>query len=51
MPRSKKFNIVSSWYTSGIFGKEAAKKMVHDAVDRGWITAEEYAEITSEDYE
>ena len=31
--------------------EDAAKKMVYNAVRKGWITAEEYKEITGEDYE
>ena len=39
---SKKYKIVKNWYTSGIFDE--------DAVEKGWITKEEYAEITGEKY-
>lgn len=34
-----------------MFSEDAAKKMVYNAVRKGWITAEEYKEITGEDYE
>lgn len=51
MEKSKRFNTVSKWYTSGMFSEDAAKKMVYNAVRKGWITAEEYKGITGEDYE
>jgi hypothetical protein len=48
---SKKYKIVKNWYTSGIFDEDIVKKkMVRDAVEKGWITKEEYAEITGEKY-
>ena len=46
MEKSKRYNTVSKWYTSGMFSEDAAKKMVYNAVRKGWITAEEYKEIT-----
>lgn len=49
--RSKKYKVVEKWYTSGCFNEETAKKMVHDAVEKDWITKEEYVEITGEAYE
>ena len=44
---SKKFKKVKGYYDSGLWniGK------VRDAVVHGWITAEEYEEITGEPYE
>jgi uncharacterized XkdX family phage protein len=43
---SKKFNLVKNYYERGLW----SEKRVHDAVEKGWITAEEYKEITGEDY-
>ncbi len=48
--QSKKYKIVEKWYTSGCFNEEAAKKMVRDAVEKEWITKEEYEEIVKENY-
>lgn len=48
--RSKKYKIVEKWYTSGCFNEGAAKKMVRDAVEKEWITKEEYEEIVKENY-
>lgn len=44
---SPKFEKVKGYYDSGLW----SKKRVHDAVVKGWITAEEYAEIVGEPYE
>lgn len=44
---SPKFNKVKNYYDKGLWNK----KMVHDAVVKGWITAEEYEEIVGEPYE
>lgn len=44
---SPKFEKVKGYYDSGLWNK----KMVRNAVVKGWITAEEYALITGEDYE
>jgi len=44
---SKKFNLVKKYYDSGLWNKE----MVRNAVVKGWITADEYEEITGEVYE
>ena len=44
---SKKFKKVKGYYDSGLW----SKSKVHDAVVHGWITAEEYKEITGEPYE
>lgn len=42
---SKKYETVKSWYE---LGKPLA--WIHNAVVKGWITAEEYEEITGQDY-
>ena len=44
---SPKFELVKSYYDSGFWKKKA----VRNAVNKGWITAEEYEEITGEIYE
>lgn len=44
---SKKFNLVKNYYDRGLW----SEKRVHDAVEKNWITAEEYKEITGEAYE
>lgn len=51
---SPKFDKVKSYYdlwvqTDG--GKGWSPKMVSNAVMKGWITADEYEEITGEPYE
>ena len=43
---SKKYNLVKTYYDRGFWNKE----MVHNAVVKGWITAEEYELITGEVY-
>lgn len=43
--KSEKFDLVKKYYDIGRW----TKKMVHDAVDKGWITEEEYYEIVGED--
>ena len=43
---SPKFEKVKKYYDSGLWNK----KMVRNAVVKGWITAEEYTIITSEAY-
>ena len=43
---SKKFKTVKAAYDRGSWNKE----MVANAVIKGWITAEEYVEITGEVY-
>lgn len=47
MKKSKKFKTVKQFYDGGLW----SINRVHDAVGKGWITAEEYQEITGEDYE
>ncbi|MDO5448958.1 MAG: XkdX family protein [Clostridia bacterium] len=44
---SPKFSTVKGYYDSGKW----AKKAVRNAVVKAWITADEYKEITGEDYE
>lgn len=43
---SENFAKVKNYYEGGCW----TKKQVGDAVSKGWITAEEYCEITGEDY-
>lgn len=43
---SPKYELVKCYYDSGQWSKKAVK----NAVKRGWITAEEYQEITGEVY-
>lgn len=44
---SKKYALVKGYYDKRLW----SKKRVHDAVMKEWITAEEYTEITGEQYE
>ena len=44
---SEKFELIKGYYDSGRWKKKA----VRQAVTKGWITAEEYEEITGEVYE
>ena len=44
---SKNYERVKRWYDLGKWPKEA----VRNAVVKGWITAEEYEEITGEEYD
>jgi len=44
MGHSKKFELVKSYYDRGLWNA----KRVRDAVTKGWITAEECAEILGE---
>ncbi len=43
---SEKYYIVKNYYDTGMWSKKA----VRNAVKKGWITAEEYEEITGEVY-
>ena len=43
---SPKFEVVKRYYDEGFWKKKA----VRNAVAKGWITAEEYEEITGEVY-
>ena len=43
---SKKFNMIKAAYERGTWNKA----MVRNAVVKGWITEDEYAVITGEDY-
>lgn len=47
MTHSEKFELVRGYYNSG----EWKKKAVRNAVKRGWITADEYTEITGDEYD
>ena len=44
---SKKFAKVKRYYDEGLW----SARQVHDAVGKGWITAEEYELIVGEPYE
>lgn len=44
---SEKFELVKSYYDSGLWKKKAIK----NAVKKNWITADEYEEITGEVYD
>lgn len=44
---SPKYNKVKNYYDKGLWNDE----MVRNAVVKGWITAEEYTEITGKPYE
>lgn len=44
---SPKFNRVKRYYDNGLWNKE----MVHNAVIKGWITAEEFDEIVGEPFD
>lgn len=43
---SPKFALVKKYYDEGMWNKKAVK----NAVKKGWITADEYEEITGEVY-
>lgn len=43
---SRKFEKVRNYYEKNLWTKE----QVENAVKKGWITADEYREITGEDY-
>ena len=45
--KSKKFKLVKDYYDSGLW----SIKKVRNAVVKGWITEEEFMEITGEPYE
>lgn len=44
---SPKFEKVKNYYEQGLWNKTR----VHNAVDKGWITSEEYELITGEKYQ
>lgn len=46
MEHSPKFEKVKSYFEKGLW----KLKQVHDAVEKSWITAEEFKEITGEEY-
>ena len=47
MEHSPKFNKVKTYYDKGLWNIE----MVRNAVIKGWITEEEFTEITGKPYE
>ena len=47
MAKSKKYNDIKKYYDMKFW----TIAMVANAVKKGWITPEEYEEITGEDYE
>lgn len=47
MEHSPKYEKVKGYYDKGLWNEE----MVRNAVVKGWITEEEYTEITNEPYE
>ena len=47
MEHSPKYEVVKNYYDSGLWKKKA----VRNAVLKGWITADEYEEITGEPYD
>lgn len=52
MEHSKKFDEINKFYNTIVNGKRLwSIAMVRKAVQKGWITAEEFREITGEDYE
>lgn len=44
--KSPKYNLVKNYYDKGLW----KISRVHDAVEKGFITDEEFKEITGEDY-
>ena len=46
MERSEKYEQVKAWYDKGFW----TDKMVRNAVIKGWITEDEYSEITGKAY-
>lgn len=46
MKHSKKYEKVKGYYDKGLWGKVALK----NAVKKNWITADEYTEITGDEY-
>ena len=47
MMHSKKYETVKKWYSKGIWTVD----MVRNAVIKEWITADEFTEITGQEYE
>lgn len=47
MEHSKKYEKVKTYYDRGLW----SESMVRNAVVKGWITSDEFAEITGEPYE
>ena len=51
MKHSKKFDMVKKFYNTFVNGERAWNEdRVRNAVEKGWITGDEYKEITGEDY-
>lgn len=46
MKKSKNFEKVMTYYTKGLWNLQR----IHDAVQKQWITKEEYKEITGTEY-
>ena len=47
LEKSKKFDLVKKYYDEGLW----SVKKVRNAVIKGWITEEEFTEITGEPFE
>lgn len=47
MEHGKNYEKVKRYYSMGVW----TKKMVYNAVAKGWITPADYKELTGEDYE
>ena len=45
--KSKKYDTVKEYYDKGLWNKP----MCRNAVVKGWITSDEFTEITGEEYE
>jgi hypothetical protein len=43
---SKMFNLMKNWYDTGRW----SAKRIGEAVEKGWLTADEYQQITGEVY-
>lgn len=50
MGHSKNFAKVKKFYDSGLWSKQKVKNAVENPATSPWITAEEYMEITGEEY-
>lgn len=51
MEHSEKFETVKMYYECGFWNKARVRRAVTTPKSAPWITAEEYKEITGEDYE
>lgn len=47
MAKKSKFELVKSYYDAGLW----KEKRVRDAVEKGWISPENFEEITGEKYD